>query len=91
MKAEIFRYFIRKNFEKAGRELSNEEIDGMGQEFIKYLDSRVSPEIKTMLVPKTSMEVIMRQGNPIYTNGFNPGFVLHFTEFIKQYTHQTED
>jgi hypothetical protein len=46
----VFRYFIRKNFEDIGDELSNEDIDEIGIEFHKYLDEKLSDEQKQKIL-----------------------------------------
>ena len=80
----VFRYFIRKNFEDIGDELSNEDIDEIGIEFHKYLDEKLSDEQKQKILPKDAISVVINSDHPFKTNGFEPAYVLHFTQWIKQ-------
>jgi hypothetical protein len=81
---DVFRFFIRKNFPKIGNQLSNEEIYGMGVVFHEHLDGKLSEEQKEKVLPKSAGEVIMKIGHPFTTNGFEPAYVLHFTQWIKE-------
>ena len=81
---DVFRFFIRKSFPEIGNKLSNEEIDGMGVVFHEHLDSKLSDEQKERVLPKSATEVIMKIGHPFTTNGFEPAYVLHFTQWIKE-------
>ena len=81
---DVFRFFIRKSFPEIGNKLSNEEIDGMGVVFHEHLDSKLSDEQKEKVLPKSATEVIMKIGHPFTTNGFEPAYVLHFTQWIKE-------
>ena len=74
---DIFRYFIRKNFPEIGGELSNKDIDEIGEEFHKHLDSKLSEEQKKRILPNNAMDVIMKSEHPLKTNGFEPAYVLH--------------
>lgn len=77
----IFRFFFRTFFEDVNP--SDEEFTEILNEFSKYLREKLPPEKILEFVPKSHMEVIAREHHPFYTKGFNPGFVLHFTEFVK--------
>lgn len=81
---DVFRFFIRKSFPEIGNKLSNEEIDGMGIVFHEHLDRKLSDEQKEKVLPKSATEVIMKIGHPFTTNGFEPAYVLHFTQWIKE-------
>jgi hypothetical protein len=81
---DIFRYFIRKNFPDIGKEISNKDIDEIGIEFHKYLDSKLSEEQKEKILPKDAMTVIMHSNHPLKTNGFEPAYVLHFIGWSKE-------
>ena len=80
---DTFRYFIRKNFVEAGKEMSNEDIDELGIEFHKYLDEKLNEEQKQKILPKSPMEVIMNMEHPLKRNGFEPAYVLHFTQWVE--------
>lgn len=80
---DTFRYFIRKNFVDAGKEMSNEDIDDLGIEFHKYLDEKLNDEQKERILPKSAMDVIMKSEHPLMTNGFEPAYVLHFTQWVE--------
>lgn len=80
----VFRYFIRKNFEDIGDELSNEDIDEIGIEFHKYLDEKLSDKQKQKILPKDVISVVVNSDHPLKTNGFEPAYVLHFTQWIKE-------
>ena len=79
---DTFRFFIRKNFPEIG-EISNEEIDEIGSEFHKHLDNKLNEEQKQRVMPKSAMDVIMNTEHPFRTNGFEPAYVLHFTQWVK--------
>jgi len=81
---DTFRYFIRKTWPEAGKELSNEAIDSLGIEFEKYLNENVPKEKQLNFVPKSPAEVIMDSENPMKKNGFHFGYVMHFTEFMNK-------
>lgn len=81
---DTFRYFIRKNFPEIGGELSNKDIDEIGVEFHKHLDGKLSEEQKERILPKNAMDVIINSGHPFKTNGFEPAYILHFTEWVKE-------
>ena len=80
---DLFRFFLRKNYE--GIEINNDECDRLGEEFYKYLrDLNLTEEQKKNILPKNTFDVILNTDHPLRTNGFEPGFILHFAEFIKQ-------
>ena len=81
---DTFRYFIRKNFPEFGNEISNEDIDEIVIEFHEHLDSKLSEEQNERILPKNAMDVIMKSEHPLKTNGFEPAYVLHFTQWIKE-------
>ena len=81
---DTFRYFIRKNFPEFGNEISNEDIDEIGIEFHEHLDSKLSEEQNERILPKNAMDVIMKSEHPLKTNGVEPAYVLHFTQWIKE-------
>jgi hypothetical protein len=80
---DTFRYFIRKNFSEIG-EISNEDIDEIGIEFHKYLDSKLNDDQKAKILPKSAIDVIMNSDHPLKTNGFEPAYMLHFTQWTKE-------
>lgn len=88
---EAFRYFIRKNWELAGVELDNEHLDTMGEDFHEYLDEKVSLDIWNKIVPKDLWDVMSNQENPLYTNGFHPAYIIHFTDYVKVMNEQFTD
>ena len=63
---DTFRYFIRKNFPEIGSELSNKDIDEIGVEFHKHLDSKLNDEQKERILPKNAMDVIMKSEHPFW-------------------------
>lgn len=80
---DTFRYFIRKNFPEIGQ-ISNEDIDEIGIEFHKYLDGKLNEEQKEKILPKSAMDIVMNSEHPFKTNGFEPAYILHFTQWIKE-------
>jgi len=80
---DTFRYFIRKNFPEIG-DMSNEEIDQIGVEFHNHLDTKLNDEQKKRVLPKSAVDVVMNSDHPFKTNGFEPAYVLHFTQWIKE-------
>jgi hypothetical protein len=56
---DTFRYFIRKKFPEIGSELSNKDIDEIGVEFHKHLDSKLSEQQKERILPKNAMNLLM--------------------------------
>ena len=80
---DTFRYFIRKNFPEIGK-ISNEDIDEIGIEFHKHLDSILNEEQKEKILPKSAMDIVMNSEHPFKTNGFEPTYVLHFTQWVKE-------
>lgn len=85
---DTFRYFIRKNFPEAGNEMSNIQIDKMGEDFHKYLDNKLDDEQKEKVVPKNAMDVIMNSDHPLKQNGFEPAYVLHFTQWVSEFNEE---
>jgi len=80
---ELFRYFFRKTFKDV--EISNEECDEIGEEFYKYLRGlNLTEEQKKNILPKNIFDVILNADHPFKTNGFEPAYVFHFTEFVAQ-------
>lgn len=80
---DTFRYFVRKNFAESGNKMSNEDIDKLGIEFHKYLDNKLNEEQKLRILPKSPMDVIINSEHPFKTNGFEPAYVLHFTQWVE--------
>ena len=78
----LFKFFFTTFFRDA--EATNEELIEILDEFSKYMRANLPEEKILEFVPKSHMEVIALENHPFYTKGFNPGFVLHFTEFVKQ-------
>ena len=79
---DIFRFFVRKNFTEVSEQMDNVSIDELGIKFHEYLEIKLSPEAKALILPKNSMEVILQQGNPLKVNGFHPAYAIHFAEWI---------
>lgn len=77
-----FRYFIRKNFQ--GVDLSNEVIDGIYDEFKKYLDNKCDQEVLNKILPKNDIEVIKNMDDPLKINGLHPALTIHFDNFIRK-------
>ena len=78
-----FRYFLRKNFSMIGNSMSNEDCDAVGEDFMAYLEIKVSDEVRNKIIPKNNVEVILNMDNPLKMHGFNPALYLHFEEFLK--------
>jgi len=80
---DLFRYFFRKTFKDV--EVSNEDCDEIGEEFYKYLRGLdlTESQMKNIL-PKNTFDVILNADHPLRTNGFEPAYILHFTQFIEQ-------
>jgi len=81
---DVFRYFIRKNFSNFTNEITNEQIDEIGIEFHTYLDGKLNDLQKERILPKSAVDVIMNANHPLKTNGFEPAYVLHFTQWAKE-------
>ena len=80
---DLFRFFLRKNYE--GIEINNEECDGLGEEFYKYLRAlKLTEEQKENILPKNTFDVILNADHPLRTNGFPAAYVLHFAQFVEQ-------
>jgi hypothetical protein len=80
---DLFRFFLRKNYE--GIEINNEECDGLGKEFYKYLRAlKLTEEQKENILPKNTFDVILNADHPLRTNGFPAAYVLHFAQFVEQ-------
>ena len=79
---DTFRYFIRKNFPEIG-DMSNEEIDQIGVEFHNHLDTKLNDEQKKRVLPKSAVDVAMNSDHPFKSNGFEPAYLLHFTQWVK--------
>ena len=78
----LFRYFWLSFFRQT--KVSNEEMLEILNEFSVYMREKLPPEKIAEFTPKSHLEVMSLTNHPFYTKGFNPGFVLHFTEFVKQ-------
>lgn len=80
---DLFRYFLRKNYKEI--EMTNEECDGLGEEFYKYLRAlNLTQGQRKNILPKDIFDVILNADDPLRTNGFPPAYVLHFTQFVEQ-------
>jgi hypothetical protein len=88
---EVFRFFIRKTWPKAGKELSNDVIDSMGIEFKEYLDKETTEDQRKKFMPLGEFDVISNLDNPLRVNGFHPAFTMHFTQFIKKLQDEEND
>lgn len=79
----LFRYFLRKQYD--GVKISNEECDGLNEEFAKYLaELQLTEEQKKNILPKNEIDVIMKSDHPFKMHGFEPAYVFHFAEFIEK-------
>ena len=81
MSSSLFRFFIRKNYKEL--ELSNEDIDSIGIDFMEYLNTNLSNEILERIMPKSEIDVIMNTDNLLLESGFHPALVIHFMNFVK--------
>lgn len=80
---DLFRYFLRKNYKEI--EMTNEECDGLGEDFYKYLRAlNLTEEQKKNILPKNTFDVILNADHPLRTNGFPPAYVLHFAEYVEK-------
>lgn len=83
--ADLFRFFIRKLYQ--GVDMSNEEIDEIRLDFIKYLENmNFNQYQRENCLPKNEADVIMNMDNPLRMFGFPPAFVLHFTNYVEEET-----
>lgn len=87
---ETFRYFVRKNYEEASKDLGVEEIDELGVEFHSHLRDKLDDDAWETIVPNNSMDLIMKIGHPFKINGFHPAYVLHFSEWIEKMSQEQE-
>lgn len=80
---ELFRYFIRKFYN--GVDMSNEEIDEIRNDFVKYLENMNFNQLqRENCLPKNEADIIMNMDNPLRMFGFPPAFVLHFTKYVEE-------
>lgn len=84
MKYDMFRYFLRKNFESIVNNESNEDIDILGLQFNEYLKENLSDEVINRIVPNNIAKLLIESNHPLKQNGFNPALFIHFTNFIKE-------
>ena len=89
--SDTFRYFIRKNFPEMGNELTNEQIDEIAEDFHDHLNNILNEDQKEKIIPKSPIEVIMNSDHPLKVNGFEPGYVLHFTQWIEDEVKKYEE
>jgi hypothetical protein len=79
----LFRYFLRKQYD--GVTITNEECDGLNEEFSKYLISlNLTQNQKENILPKNEMDVILNDKHPLRMHGFSPAYVYHFAEFVEK-------
>ena len=79
----LFRYFMRKLYKDV--EMSNEDIDEIGEEFYKYLRGlNLTEQQKKNILPKNTFDVILNVTHPFRTEGFPSAYVLHFTQHVEQ-------
>jgi len=80
---DLFRYFLRKLYKDV--EMSNEDIDEIGEGFYEYLRRlNLTEKQKQNILPKDTFDVILNSNHPLRTNGFPCAYVLHFTQFVEQ-------
>jgi hypothetical protein len=80
---DLFRYFLRKNYKKI--KMTNEECDGIGEDFYKYLRTlNLTEKQKKNILPKNTFDVILNADHPLRINGFPAAYILHFTQFVEQ-------
>lgn len=80
---DLYKYFIGTMFK--GAKLSEEEIEYIRTSFAEYLEGcNFTPEQKKNVLPKNEFDVMLNMHHPLRTNGFPPGYVIHFTEFVKK-------
>ena len=80
---DLFRYFLRKLYKDV--EMSNEDIDEIGEGFYEYLRGlNLTEEQKKNILPKDTFDVILNSILPFRTEGLPLAYVLHFTKYEKQ-------
>lgn len=80
----LFRIFLRKNFPEAAEQLTNEEMDEMSVEFHDYLNRKLTKgQLENILPPDNIFQFILNTNHPLKQNGFEPAYVIHFTDWVK--------
>lgn len=80
---DLFRYFIRKLYKDV--EMSNEDIDEIGEGFYEYLRGlNLTEKQKQNILPKDTFDVIINSSNPFRREGFPPAYFLHFTQYVEK-------
>ena len=80
---DLFRYFLRKLYKDI--EISNEDIDEIGEGFYEYLRGlNLTEKQRQNILPKDTFDVILNANHPFRTEGFPTAYVLHFTEYVEK-------
>lgn len=82
MKTEYFPHFLRCQY--PGIDISNEEAFEIGNEFKQYLvDKKLKPDILEKIWDISPLTIIKNLHHPLKIKGYDPAFVLHFTQFAE--------
>lgn len=78
---EWFRYFFRKTYPDQ-TDVSNEDIDELGEDFDKHLRGKFSDEEILKWYPTSIIEVLVSSGHPFKHHGFSLPLAYHFFDYI---------
>ncbi len=87
MNLEFFPHFIRANYPEIS-DVSNEDLMEIGKDFKSYLIEKFKDK-EDKLEPIWDIDaktVIMNQvsKDPFMVNGYNPGLIIHFGDFVEK-------
>lgn len=91
MEVQYFPHFIRKNYPEIA-DTSNEDLIEMGKGFKTYLQEvfKNNPEKLKTIWDIKPMTIIMNQGHPLKTNGYDPAFIIHFGLYVEKVKKEIE-
>ena len=80
---DIFRFFIRKHY--SGIQISNDDCDMLRIDFAKWLHAKnLTDEQINNIMPKNTIDVILKTDHPFRSNGMPLAFTLHFCDYIEE-------
>lgn len=82
MPVECFRFMIRKQYWQL--QMDNDIVDEIGRDFSDYMHENCKPETIKKIVPESPYDVIANMDNPLRTNGFHSGLIMHFLNFVDE-------
>ena len=92
MDTQFFPHFLRKMY---GRDIqiTNAQAIELGGEFKAYLTEKlkdVPAEKLEEIWDISPMTVLKRDGKMPFTEGYHPGLILHFSNFIAELEHENQ-